>query len=82
MGNNDNFYRIVEMNTDAERRSIATAALQGLLSTHQFDKEYDLYCKSCYMIRDEKPKSKKDYMAMYAVSCADALIAELNKKKR
>lgn len=70
MENNDNFNRIVEMNTEAERRRIAAMAIQGMLAN----------CKivpNPNIPNEDMPKS----LAEMCVKIADALIAELNKKK-
>lgn len=69
------------MNTEAERRRYAAMAMRTLMINPKFDKDYDLYCSACYDARRGSPKSKEVYMAMCAVAYADALIAELNKKK-
>lgn len=63
MENNDNFERILEMNTEAERRRIAAMAMQGFIANGYYRN---------YNSHD---------IASFAVVCADALIAELNKKK-
>lgn len=63
METNDDFNRVVEMNTEAERRKFAAMAMQGLLANP-----------------DYKNRSSRD-VAPLAVIYADALIAELNKKK-
>lgn len=68
METNDNFNRIVEMNTEAERRQIAAMAMQGLLSNSEI------------IVQGLTDKDKRD-LARESVSIADALIAELNKKK-
>lgn len=60
-----NFDRIVAMNTEAERRQIATQIMCSLLSCP------DKYYRS----------TTEDNIAFHAVTYADALIAELNKKK-
>ena len=65
MKNNDNFNRIVEMNTEAERRQMAAQIMCSLLSCP------DKYYRS----------TTEDNIAFHAVTYADALIAELNKKK-
>lgn len=66
MENNDNFDRIMEMNTEAERRKIAAMAMQGILvSAIMYD--------GCH----QDPK----IVARMACGYADALIAELDKKK-
>lgn len=51
---------------EAERRKIAAMAMQGLLASPE-----------SYSVQSKEPK----YIAKLAVECADALIAELNKKK-
>ena len=68
MENNDNFNRILEMNTESERRKIAAMAMQGLLSN------------SGLLVHSLSDKDKRD-LARESISIADALIAELNKKK-
>ena len=65
METNDDFNRIVEMNTESERRQIAAQIMQSLLSCP------DKYYRS----------TTEDNIAFHAVTYADALIAELNKKK-
>ena len=70
METNDDFSRILEMNTEAERRHIASMALQGLLAN----------CKivpNPNIPDEDMPK----LLAEICVKIADALIAELNKKK-
>lgn len=61
MENNEDFNRIVEMNTEAERRKIAAMAMQGIIANGEL---VDL-----------------DEVTDMALIYADALIAELNKKK-
>ena len=56
--------RIIEMNTEAERRKIAAQIMASMISN-------DYYAKNLL----------HSQMAELAVECADALIAELNKKK-
>lgn len=63
-----NFDRIVEMNTEAERRKMAAMAMQGMLSNSEI------------IVQALTNKDKKD-LAREVVSIADALIAELNKRK-
>lgn len=66
-----NFDRILGMNTEAERRHIASMALQGLLAN----------CKivpNPNIPDEDMPK----LLAEMCVKIADALIAELNKKKQ
>lgn len=65
---NDNFDRILRMNTEAERRQIAAMVMQGLLSNSEI------------IVQALTDKDKRD-LARESVSIADALIAELNKKK-
>ena len=74
------FDKILEMNTEAERRKIAAMAMQGLLRNPKFDKDYELYCSARYGTCSS-PEPKEDYMAMCAVRYADALLTQLNKKK-
>lgn len=62
MENNDNFNRIVEMNTEAERRKIAAQIMASMMQNAKWGDKYS-------------------HIATIAVSAADALIAELNKKK-
>lgn len=61
MENNDNFNRIIEMNTEAERRKFAAMAMQGIIANGEL----------------VDPDEVTDMALIYA----DALIAELNKKK-
>lgn len=68
METNDDFNRIIEMNAEAERRQIAAMAMQGLLSNSEI------------IVQALTNGDKKD-LARESVSIADALIAELNKKK-
>ena len=81
METNDNFDRIMEMNTEAERRKIAAMAMQGLLANpywiqkkvlHAETIEGDDEAKAAFLIRD---------LAEDARELADALMAELNKRK-
>ena len=58
--------KILEMNTEAERRRIAAMTMQGLLASPE-----------SYSVQGKEPK----YIVKLAVEYADALIAELNKKK-
>lgn len=69
MNNNEDFNRILEMNTEAERRKFAAMAMQAMLA-HPMD---FLSISECIDI--ESGIAKK------SVAFADALIAELNKKK-
>ena len=62
------FDKILKMNTEAERRKIATMAMQGLLGN------------ASIIVDALTDKDKKD-LAEVSVDIADALIAELNKKK-
>lgn len=72
METTDNFNRIIEMNTEAERRKIAAMAMQGILSDEVSQRvAMDISEVSQY----------PEGIAKYAVACADALIAELNKNK-
>lgn len=69
MENDDKFDRIMEMNTEAERRRFAAMAMQGLLAN----------CKmvpSTNTPDEDMPK----LLAEVCVKIADALIAKLNKK--
>ena len=69
METND-FDKILRMNTEAERRKIAAMAMQGLLANCKIVPNPN--------IPDEDiPK----LLAEMCVKIADALIAELNKKK-
>lgn len=72
MNNNDNFNRIVEMNTEAERRKFAAMAMQGILANS--DEVHRAGICS-------KVNTMPEAIAEYAVACADALIAKLKKKK-
>lgn len=63
---NFDFDKILRMNTEAERRQIAAMAMQGLLAS-----------PVDYSMQSKEP----GYIAKFSVECADALIAELNKKK-
>lgn len=72
MENNEDFNRIVEMNTEVERRKIATQAMVAILSNS--DEVYR--AETC-----TEAKQTPQAIAKYAVALADALIAELNKKK-
>lgn len=70
LGESDYFNRIVEMNTEVERRKFAAMAMQGLLAN----------CKivpNPNIPDEDMPK----LLAEMCVKIADALIAELNKKK-
>lgn len=70
MENNDDFNRIIEVNTEAERRKFAAMAMQGILAN----------CKivpNPNIPDEDMPK----LLAEMCVKIADALIAELNKKK-
>lgn len=69
METNDNFNRIVEMNTEAERRRIAAMAMQVVVISSK--RNHNL------RISD----SEIEGWAKDSVRIADALIAELNKKK-
>lgn len=66
METNDDFNRIVEMNTEAERRKIAAMAMQAIITNGH------------YQIAEE---NGAETLAAASVKAADALIAELNKKK-
>lgn len=57
------FDKLLEMNTEAERRKFAAMAMQGLLANPDYEN-----------------RSSRD-VASRSVIYADALIAELNKKK-
>lgn len=72
MENNDKFNRIVEMNTEAERKRFAAMAMQGILANPE-EVHRAGFCS--------KANKMPVAIAEYAVACADALIAELNKKK-
>lgn len=71
MENNDNFNRILEMNTEAERRKIAERAMCAILRNP--DEVYR--AETC-----TETKQTPQAIAEYAVALADALIVELNKK--
>lgn len=62
MGISNDLNRIMEMNTEAERRKIAAQIMAS-------------------MIQNAKWGDKYSHIATMAVIAADALIAELNKKK-
>lgn len=62
MENNKDFNRIIEMNTEAERRKIAAMIIASMMQNAKWGDKYS-------------------HIASMAVSAADALIAELNKKK-
>lgn len=64
------FNRIPEMNTEAERRRMAAMAMQGILS-NEISQKFAADGRMGYM---------PEYVAKYAVACADALIAELNRR--
>lgn len=66
MENNDNFNRILEMNTEVERRRFAAMAMQAIITNGH------------YQIAEE---NGAETLAAASVKAADALIAELNKKK-
>lgn len=66
METNDNFNRIVEMNTEAERRRMAVMAMSAIIANGH------------YQIAEE---NGAEILAVASVKAADALIAELNKKK-
>ena len=68
LGESNYFDRIIELNTEVERRKIAAMAMQGMLSNSEI------------IIQALTNKEKKD-LAREVVSIADALIAELNKEK-
>lgn len=70
MENND-FDKILRMNTEAERRRIATQAMCAILGDEASQHV------AMYKIASQYPEG----IAKYAVACADALITELNKKK-
>lgn len=69
METDDNFNRIMEMHTEAERRRIAAQAMCAILSN-------PISIERIFSI----VHSVKD-IAICAVGYADALIAELDKKK-
>lgn len=76
MENNKDFNRIVEMNTEAERRKFSAMAMQGILSNQL------VYNKAVDEFPTEDGTHNKYFgVAQCAVAFADALIAELNKKK-
>lgn len=77
METNDNFNRIMEMNTEAERRRIAAMAMQGILSNEARMKAYERIATS-----GPSYESLTETVARNSVRYANALIAELNKKKR
>lgn len=64
LGESDYFNRILEMNTEAERRKFAAQAMCAMISNSYYAKDF--------LIAE---------MAELAVEAADALIAELNKRK-
>lgn len=66
MENNEDFSRILEMNTEAERRKIAAMAMSAIIANGH------------YQIAEE---NGAEILAAASVEAADALIAELNKKK-
>lgn len=66
------FDKILEMSTEAERRKIAAMAMQGILANSDEVHRAGICSKA-----NKMPVA----IAEYAVACADALIAELNKKK-
>lgn len=66
MKNNDDFNRIIEMNTEAERRKFAAMAMQAIIINGH------------YQIAEE---NGAETLASASVKAADALIKELNKKK-
>ncbi len=71
MKNND-YDKILRMNTEAERRKIATQVMCAILANP--DEVYR--AETC-----TEAKQTPQAIAEYALACADALIAELNKKK-
>lgn len=76
LGESDCFNRILEMNTEAERRRFAAMAMQAILSNdtqiRQAVSEFPM---------TDGTHNKYFGIAQCAVAYADALIAELNKKK-
>ena len=70
METNDDFNRIVEMNTEAERRHIAAMAMQGLLGNPAITE---------YRYIDVETINAR--IISTSLMFTDALIAELNKKK-
>lgn len=68
--------RIIEMNTEAERRRIAAMILQGLVANTAI---YEHRLKDQF--EGNVPFDADTYLADMAVIYADALIAKLNKKK-
>lgn len=76
LGESDYFNRILEMNTEAERRKFAAQVLQGLVANTAI---YEHKLKDQF--EGNVPFDADTYLADMAVVYADALIAELNKKK-
>lgn len=76
METDKDFNSILEMNTEAERRRIAAMAMQGILSNETRFKQ----AVSEFPMTDG---THNQYfgVAQCAIAYADALIAELNKKK-
>lgn len=66
MKSDDNFDRILEMNTEAEKRKFAAMAMQAIITNGH------------YQIAEE---NGAETLASASVKAADALIKELNKKK-
>ena len=66
------FDNILRMNTEAERRQIAAMIMQGILANAD-----EVHRAGLCSTSQEMPIA----IAEYAVACADALIAELNKRK-
>ena len=67
METNKDFDRIVEMNTEAERRQIATQVMCAILANS--DEVYR--AETC-----TEAKQTPQAIAKYALACTDALIAE------
>lgn len=68
----DYFNRILRMNTEVERRKFAAMAMQGILANPDEVHRAGICSKA-----NKMPVA----IAEYAVACADALIAEFNKKR-
>lgn len=65
------FNKMLEMNTEAERRKIASMMAQGILAN---DKTFD-------NLSNEEIRRFPKTLAIAAVNITDALIAELNKTR-
>lgn len=82
MENDEDFNRILEMNIEAERRRIASMALQGLLANPEWIMQKTKYAlKSAGKDFEKGAIILKTQIAEDAIEFADALIAELNKKR-